>query len=317
MGELIGAKLHAAPEDREPTPEEIKDLITHQRAFNGLLYEVSIDKLTPEQAEWAEADVVVAIDENDIVLGYEVVRVSVDNNLLVKYGSADDEEVDFFDWIREVAAWAHAVPRMKRWVWFHIHPEGMATPSSNDEQKVTLINAADLLAVGHLGGPRCFQSFIVVQRNGIIALQSDDVNGIGPKEDALTSRIYADSYARVLGVSHPLTVAMEDISAAIEGFAERWTGNPIEMLMFGMSDLMPLQAALHEARKSVDGPEMQRLLREDYEANGPLDPSAPRAERPNLGFRPPTPTGDLPELGAGILADLASFNFDTLDGASS
>lgn len=319
MGNLIGAKVHTFEEGDEPTIDEMKRAMVLQREFNTLLYEVSIDKIEDRaQADWAEADVVVAISGDDIVLDFRVVRISVDNEPVVWFGTQIDRDDDssdgYFGWVREIATWVHSVEGMEHWVWFHIHPEGMSQLSLADEKKVTLLNAADLLTVGHLGGPRTFGSFVVVQRNGIVAAVSDDVNGIGPKEDALTSRLYAESYARVLGVDSPMYLAMDAVASAIENFAESWDGNPLKMMMFGIGELIPLQTKLDEARRSLDlsHDEFGRRLREDYAVNGPIDTNVARPARPTLG-QIETVTGNLPELPPGILADLADFNFDALN----
>jgi hypothetical protein len=116
---------------------------------------------------------------------------------------------------------------------------------------------------------------------------------------------------------------MDNLATALEEFvAGGNSDDPFEMLMFGMQKLMPLQMALDVAKQEAPSNFMEQL-QADYAANGPVTIGSVQAHRPAvkpkaLGFQPPvadTTTADttLPELSAGILADLADFNFDGLD----
>jgi len=321
MGNLIGSKLPGFDEDHEPTDAELRQNLIDTKEWLGLLYAETIDTIETDMT-FGEADVVVVTDDNSIVLDFKLVRWSVDDQPVF----ADDDPEDFNDYVRQIIDWTRTVPGMRRWTVFHIHPEGMSQPSGADEKKVSLFNALDLVKTGHIGGPRCFSGFVVTQRSSIVALNTDQINGITPQIDALTARVFANSYDRVLGVSHPLSEAMNAIATATEEFAAKDAersgddgGNPItrllEMMEFVMGTLGKLNAELAEARQNLDlsSEEFKERAKADYEAwvaegKGTVDRPAPAAAPvEQLG------TGELPELPAGILADLAGFNFDSLD----
>lgn len=328
MGNLIGVSLPIPPEDANEHTDNDEDVLAQlkrQREFNKLLYADVVDPLIPEGSEEydGEVDVVFVTGKDPVVIDYKVVRASrlADGSEAPNHGQLFGSHPDEYDeWIAEIWEWAASVEGGTNWYWVHVHPEGMALPSDADEAKTVVMSAQDLINMGHPGGSRRFQGMIVNQRSGIVALQAPSPVGAGPISDAKIARIFANSYARILPFDDSLVITSDEVASALEEFVQRTGGKledmgpaeGMELLMWGMTTLLPLQEKLNAAKDEHSDDEMRQALKDDYllfvKGEGGV-------ELPRLGFGTPVETTDEEQtaLPSAILDSLAGFNFDSLD----